>query len=411
MDTAIDITDNTIDKRMIFKRLINVRSRLIFYFPFFGSLLMRLKLSLADCQTAATDMERIIFDPRFVSSLSDEDIEFVMLHEVMHCALEHCTRGRGKIKKAYNIACDIVVNSNIIHEMRKAIGSGSHKILVGGEEPMHLAPNGIEGYYYTADQVYEMLLERKADPDYDSDILTSLLEESRLDDHGVWDTIPENSLLSDEWEQTLIKAVRSCEYGVPMGIRKLVDGYVHRSLLNWKAILHDFIQIVSDEHDYLFSKPDKRYLYGDIILPSFAETDTEKVENIWFLIDTSGSVSGRTLTALFGEMRSAIEQVGNLSGKLSFFDDTVTEPQDFNDADSIVKITPKGGGGTSFKNIFDYMKENMQDDLPKAVIVLTDGLCSYPDEEAAMGIPVLWILINNTDEAPWGTTIHIEESE
>ena len=67
-------TDNTIDKRMIFKRLIAIRSKLIFYYPFFGSLLMRLRLSLADCGTAATDMERMIFDPRFISGLSDADI-------------------------------------------------------------------------------------------------------------------------------------------------------------------------------------------------------------------------------------------------------------------------------------------------------------------------------------------------
>ncbi len=409
----MNTTDNTIDKRMIFKRLIAIRSKLIFYYPFFGSLLMRLKLSLADCGTAATDMERIIFDPRFVAGLSDPDIEFIMLHEVMHCALEHCPRGKDKIKRLYNIACDIVVNSNIIHEMCKAIGDTRHKVIVAGEEPMHITPNGDEGYYYTSDQVYEMLLKRFGDTGLDADISIGLFEEGLMDDHGIWDTIHENSLLEEEWEQTVIRAVNDAlgEYSIPRGIRNLVKGYVHKSSLDWRMILHDFIQIVTDEHDYLFSKPDKRYLYGDIILPSFTEIDSEKVENIWFLIDTSGSVSNKTMTVLFSEICSAIEQIDDLSGKLSFFDDTVTEPQDFKDLDSVINIIPTGGGGTSFGNIFKYMRENMQDDLPKAVIILTDGYCDYPVEDVSMGIPVMWVLIDNIDEAPWGTTIHISQKD
>ena len=413
MDTDTSAVDITIDKKRIFKRLMAIRSRLIFYYPFFGSLLMRLKLSLADCKTAATDMERVIFDPEFLSGLSDEEIEFVMLHEVMHCALEHCIRGKGKIKKIYNLACDIVVNSSIIREMCEVSGICDYKILVAGEEPVHVTPNGNEGYYYTAEQVYEMLLDRINDSDNDDNATIGELEGSMVDDHDIWDSISGNTLVADEWKQTLIKAVKEYdgEYGIPMSIRNLVSDYKHRSNLNWKEILHNFIQIVTDSYDYFFTLPDKRYLYGDIILPSFTEIEREKVENIWFLIDTSGSISAKTMTALFGEICTAIEQIGNLSGKLSFFDDSVTEPLDFSDLDDFVSIVPTGGGGTSFGKIFDYMRNNMQNELPRAIVILTDGYCEYPNENAAIGIPVMWVIIDNSDEAPWGTTIHIKESE
>jgi putative pyruvate formate lyase activating enzyme len=35
-------------------------------------------------------------------------------------------------------------------------------------------------------------------------------------------------------------------------------------------------------------------------------------------------------------------------------------------------------------------KEFDPSDLPTAMIILTDGYCTFPDEEAAMGIPVIW---------------------
>ena len=55
------------------------------------------------------------------------------------------------------------------------------------------------------------------------------------------------------------------------------------------------------------------------------------------------------------------------------------------------------------------MKEKMEE-LPVAVIVLTDGYCRYPDEKMALDVPVLWILYNNNNQndAPWGRSIHVD---
>lgn len=86
------------------------RARLVQRHPFFGKLLLRLRYRFAPCGTACTDMENIIFDIDFLGKLSDSELEFVLLHEVMHCVLQHCLRGKGKINLIYNIACDIVVN-------------------------------------------------------------------------------------------------------------------------------------------------------------------------------------------------------------------------------------------------------------------------------------------------------------
>ena len=44
----------------------------------------------------------------------------------------------------------------------------------------------------------------------------------------------------------------------------------------------------------------------------------------------------------------------------------------------------------------------MEGDLPVSIIILTDGYASFPNEDASMGIPVLWIFekqVKNTDRA------------
>lgn len=49
----------------------------------------------------------------------------------------------------------------------------------------------------------------------------------------------------------------------------------------------------------------------------------------------------------------------------------------------------------------------MSDDLPVSIIILTDGFAPFPDESAAMNIPVLWLLNNEEVEPPWGKVARI----
>ena len=81
-------------KQQINSILTAVRASLLLREPFYGHLLMNLKFGIASCGTACTDMRRILWDPEFISGLNEEEIEFVMEHEVLHCVLQHPFRGR-----------------------------------------------------------------------------------------------------------------------------------------------------------------------------------------------------------------------------------------------------------------------------------------------------------------------------
>jgi predicted metal-dependent peptidase len=141
------------------RRLLMARSRLLVDNGFYGLLLMHMIYSLDEgAETAYTDGDRIAFSPKFMEELSDKELEFVLMHEILHVVLRHCARGKNYDPFLFNIACDIVVNSNIMHS--NCDDKTSITLKKYGES-MHLTPSGEEGYKFTAEEVYEQLLQQQ----------------------------------------------------------------------------------------------------------------------------------------------------------------------------------------------------------------------------------------------------------
>ena len=164
-------------------------------------------------------------------------------------------------------------------------------------------------------------------------------------------------------------------------------------------MLADFVQ--EEICDYSFSPPDRRFSDTGFFLPDFNEKEFVTKE-ILFMADTSGSVNDCELAEVYGEIKSAIELFdGKFFGKLGFFDTKVREPLHFSGVDELMKIVPYGCGGTDFRAIFNYI-ENIKDSLPACIVIFTDGFGPYPEEKAALGIPVLWIINNERSFPPWG---------
>ena len=142
-------------KQEYMRRILLARMAVLTRSGFFGLLLMHMRFALDESiQTAATDGERIIFSPKFLDSISDRELAFILMHEIMHVALRHVSRNGDRNDFKFNIACDIVVNSNIL----QSAGMDLRSITLDRYgESMHLTPKGDEGFKYTAEEVYEML--------------------------------------------------------------------------------------------------------------------------------------------------------------------------------------------------------------------------------------------------------------
>ena len=468
----------------IIKRLQNARLSLMAKQPFYALLLMNMKFALdLSCETAYTDGDRVAFNPDFMNEIDDNELEFVLMHEVLHAALAHPFRHQSEYEQQeFDYACDIIVNSNILY----SFGMDKSKItLKKYGESMHLMPNGEEGYKYSVEEAYKMLIAASAKPNKQNgkgqkdkgkaagksnantqagtgdsgdgegsggkgdagggkgsarpsleDLIASIkkkndsirenLEKNRseessgsgnengngggsFDDHSFWEGDDDMGSQRDAWMNRMVEAtdiIASMPEGsksrgtVPAGVERIINE-LKNPILDWRTILNDFVQ--EDICDYSFSPPDKRMEDSPFFLPDFNEKD-ESAKNLLFMIDTSGSMSNDAITDCYSEIYGAIQQFnGKLTGKLGFFDAVVVEPVPFEDEDEFKIIRPKGGGGTSFHIIFDYVREKMQDDPPVSIIILTDGYAPYPDEAAAMDIPVLWIINNKEAQPPsWG---------
>lgn len=398
-------------KREYVRRLILARMHLLSTHGFFGLLLMHAEFALdSEIETAATDGKRIYFCPKFMDELSDSELEFVLMHEVMHMALGHCVRGVNKDPDTYNIACDIVINSNILKEND---GDKSSITLKKYGESMHLTPSHEEGHFFTAEQVYQMLPKPKNKK-------PSKLAKTNWDNHNKWTddsnlTQEERENLA-EWNKRLKDSCKAIEIRkastgvgkVPLLAQRRLKNLT-QSQIDWREILSTFIH--EEIADYSFSPPDRRYQDSPFFLPDYNEKDIT-VKNILFMIDTSGSMDDDMVTMAYSEIKGAIDQFdGRLQGLLGFFEAKVVPPVPFYDEDSFRIIKPKGGGGTSFKSVFDYIKKHMAKELPASIVILTDGYDAIPPESCALGVPVLWIINNENVNPPWGKVARIKKEK
>ena len=394
------------------KRLMLSKMRILCNNGFYGLLLMHMKYGLdAECGTAYTDGKVIRFDPKFLDELNDDELDFIMMHEILHVALQHCFRGRELEKELYNIACDIVVNSNILLSNNMDTRTIT---LRSDAEAMHLAPNGKEGYEYTAEEVYNMLQKNlgmnnaKLQSNGKTKNTTNI-----IDNHTKWQQIEKNEELEELWISRLDEVSKTIEIRDSIINRETMPAFAQRRLkelknaqTDWREILIDFLQ--EEVVDYSFMPPDRRFDDCPFFLPDFNDKDI-KPENILFMIDTSASMKDDMVTAAYSEVKGAIEQFnGKLIGMLGFFDAVVIEPVPFENEEEFEMIKAIGGGGTNFQIIFNYVKEYMTDNLPVSIIILTDGYAPFPKESEAMGIPVIWLLNNEKVNPSWGKVARIK---
>ena len=161
----MELSDDKI--REYTKRILMSRMRLLVNHGFYGILLLHVKFRLTDeIEIAGFGVDKneyfIFINPKILDNISDAEIDHILMHEILHIALQHDKRGQDLIPEKFNIACDIVIESNILKSFDMDINSIFLSVNGGIQE--HLAPNGNEGYLYTAEEVYNMLDLTPGDP-------------------------------------------------------------------------------------------------------------------------------------------------------------------------------------------------------------------------------------------------------
>ena len=144
----------------------SLKRKMLIKYPFFGSTITNVEYQeLLDIDTAATDGNKIYYNPEFLGGLTIEEQIFILAHEVCHIAFNHISRRKDKDKNLWNIATDAVIN-----QLLKKDGL---KMLDGLID----IPEAID---YDAETYYEKLLqEQKENPDFD--------RKAGNDSHEMWE--------------------------------------------------------------------------------------------------------------------------------------------------------------------------------------------------------------------------------
>jgi predicted metal-dependent peptidase len=409
------------------RKLTRARTQLLLNQPFFGTLCLRLKLMEGGVPTMATDGRRILFNSEFVHSLLPEELQAVLAHEVLHCALgHHCRRGQ-RDPQLWNEAADLAINPLLVaNGFSLPEGAlidpefdnlSAEEIYTRRLQPQHeggnsspQAPDGSGNSQQ--DQGPSLAAGSQRQPQdkttASTGIGTSRRESSRPDGFGeVMDAINEDGTTASEAEKSrqqqewsiaadqAIHSAKACGHEPNNIDRPLADS--RQSRQDWRSVLRDFVAARMPS-DYRWNPPNRRFVASGLYLPSVARTG---LGTIVIGVDTSGSIGERELEQFAGEISSICDEAQPESVHVVYCDAVVQGVQEFGPSEPI-QLEPKGGGGTDFRPVFQWVEENGID--PACLIYLTDLFChSYPNPPE---YPVIWVT-DSRRTAPFGETVQI----
>lgn len=358
-----------------------------------------------DIPTAGTDGRDVWYGEDFVNTLTRKQLRFVVLHEAMHKALQHCSTYNA-ICKQYpqlsNIAMDYVVNATIEET-----------------DPQHT--------FFDFTTSPEPLLDAKYQGCSFIEVLQDLLRNVKtvkvagvgdggdgegmpvpLDEHVIG-TIEKDSDEGKKLGTQIDDALRqgkilADKLAGKKSMGSALDRITQKRDTNWREHMREWVTALCEGDEYSrFAPPNKRLAPQGILMPShFSEATGELV----VACDTSGSMGG-IYPVVFGEIARIAQNVNPDSVRVIWWDsevcgDQVFKPHEFTNIATLLK--PAGGGGTSPNCVVQYIREKKYQ--PKGVVWLTDGYLDGSDGK--VDVPALWGVVDNDRfVAPQGKTVRI----
>ena len=139
--------------------------------------------------------------------------------------------------------------------------------------------------------------------------------------------------------------------------------------------------------------------------------DGVQVGELVIAFDSSGSVSESETRAFVGEVNTIINDLKPSKVYLMSADSSVANVEEYDqdawfDYETFVSV---GGGGTSFKPVFEYVSEHNIE--PDHLIYFSD-MCvsSYDFPSDHPDYPVIFVSTTKRGEAPFGEVIYLEVS-
>lgn len=408
------------DLKQIETKLAAARTKLILDKPFLGALVLRLPMEVAPedwCPTTATDARKFYYNPEFIDCLSLDETQFVLAHEALHCALSHFARRQHRRKLHWDMACDYAINPLLMSDGLKA-------------PPGSLYLPQFKGM--TAEEIYPCLDEKDDEQPLDNhvydkdnskgsgssktekDLSTEQAQTSNPADQSQQEQTPESGqggagapepltpdeaeTLNIQWQQRLAGAAQQAMQAGKLGgeMARMVD-HLLQPQLPWRLLLARYMTVTARD-DFSYTRPSRRE--GDFILPSLRSNQVELV----VALDTSGSIHEQEMGEFLAEVNALKGQIRARVTLLACDSQLAQEAPWMFEAWDEFKLPEKitGGGGTSFKPVFEWLEKQGQP--PDLLVYFTDAEGAFPEREPSY--PVIW-LVKGKRKTPWGQRIQL----
>jgi len=386
---ALAIQDATpvLDVQKIDEKVQAAKSLLIIEHPFFGMAVSKRTIIYTDAvPTAAMSATgQMYINPAFAEPLTKRQLMWLLAHEAMHFMLSHALRRGTRLQRPWNVAADYVINDTLNYE--------------GVGEP-------IEG-------VLDMPGAR--------DFSTEDLYNADGDDGGgggggcpvgddIGDPVDDGGQPLDDSQKHQIEAlakIETIQHAKAAKARGELPGSIER-------IIEEMLDVSTPWHDHLerffqgrqrdgisWRRPNRRFLSGGVYIPGV--NYVPRMGEIVIGVDTSGSIGQRELDEFNAHVNRILHTCNPEKVTVIYCDRHVNSTAEYEPDDFPVTLKLQGGGGTSFKPVFDYIDNNSME--PEVVVYLTDG--EGDQSQFTSKHETVWLTTHN-ENFTWGTVIKFE---
>lgn len=386
---------------------------------------------------AATDGVQLLFKPSEFFAFTLMERVFAVCHEITHCVADHCGMGyqmkkRGEIvmgnkKLPYdsmfaNIVQDFIINDMLIEAQFGTFKKG----WLHDKEVATYVDDWVEVYFkhYKPGDSGGGGGKGKGkgkggkgtppgnDPGQGQDGPTEPAQgqfDQHLDPGASQGKAPEEADPRDvqAWQQAVagaLEVARAC--GKSPAAFEMVFGNMLEPKVDWTEHLKSLIARKVGSGGYDFRRPDRRLIVRDIVAPGRSGHGAGLVV---IGMDSSGSIYAdpTLIDRWMAELTGIMEDVRPREVRVVWCDAVVQRVDELSDPSDVALVRhkgAKGGGGTSFTPVFDYIEE--EDLNPDCLLYLTDGDGVFPDK--APRYAVIWGDITQSPEKyPFGDVVEV----
>lgn len=374
------------EQQEIERKVGKAKSLLILDHPFFGTAVSRrpIKYVYSIPTAAMSATGQIYMNPLFIEPLTVRNIMFLLAHEAMHYMLGHALRRKHRDPQAWNVAADKVINDTLIDAR---VGD----FIDGGVTLDGAREHAAEDLYDENDSG-----EGQGPGGIGNDI------GDPVDDGG--SPLDESQIHTLETQAT-IEAIQSAKAAkavgkLPSSIERIVDEMVNVKT-PWHEILERFMQ-AKVKDGYSWQRPNRRFVGAGTYLPGVDYTP--RMGEIIIAVDTSGSIGQNEINYFNGHINRILHSCLPEKVHVIYCDAAINRVDEYTPDDLPITAKVIGGGGTSFRPVFDWA-DNYDGDI-ECIVYLTDG---YGDQDSInTDIETVW-LTTEYEQFKFGTIIKFEE--